>query len=187
MNENKAGTSGKGGKKKVVDIVEEILTPFFEKEGYILYHKEFVKEGPHWFLRVFIEKQAQEGGLWPEHVTADDCEIVSKYLSDQLDIIDPIEQNYYLEISSPGMARPLLTDEHFKRYEGHLVDIRLYRAIDGKKKLQGRILPQKSHAKGEDDPAITANDVFITIEEEKGKTFDLQRSDIAAANLTIVF
>lgn len=171
MSENKGK---KTGRKKVVDIVEEILNPFFEKEGYVLYHKEFVKEGPHWFLRVFIERAPQDGGLWPEHVTADDCEIVSKYLSQELDVIDPIDQNYYLEISSPGMARPLLTDDHYRRYEGHLVDVRLYKALDGRKKLQGKII-----ASG--DPAI------VKLEEESGKIFELQRTDIAAANLTIVF
>lgn len=172
MEENK---EKKTGKKRVIDIAEEILTPFFEQEGYILYHKEFVKEGPNWFLRIFIEKQPAEGSLWPENVNADDCEVVSKYLSNELDIIDPIEQNYFLEVSSPGMGRPLLTDEHFKRYEGHLADFRLYKPIDGKKVLQGRILPQKGDA------------IFITIEDENGKTFDLQRDQIAAANLTVVF
>ncbi len=181
MAENKAK---KAEKKKVVDIVEEILAPFFEEEGYVLYHKEFVKEGPDWFLRVFIEKKPGEGSIWPENVSAKDCEIVSKYLSRELDIIDPIEQNYYLEVSSPGMGRPLLTDEHFRRYEGHLIDIRLYKSIEGKKTLRGRILPHKTLEKSDADDAAAG---VISIQDEDGKIFDLQRSQIAAANLTIVF
>ena len=92
-------------KVKVTDLVEEIAAPFLEENGLELYHTEFLKEGRDWFLRVYIDKKE---GQEEEYVSTDDCEKVSRFLSDELDRIDPIEQNYYLEVSSPGLDRELL-------------------------------------------------------------------------------
>ncbi len=160
-------------KKKVIDLVMEELSPYLEKEGYSLYHAEFVKEGKDWFLRVFIEKAPEHPGEWPGNVGTDDCEKVSRFLSEKLDQLDPIEQNYYLEVSSPGMDRPLLKDEDFTRYKGQLVDVKLYGSIDGRKTVTGKL--------------VGHSDVYLHIEDEKGKVLDLPREKISKTNLTIVF
>src|SRR5690554_3953605 len=111
-------------KKNVTELVKKELQPFFEKESYVLYNTEFVKEGKE----------------WPTSVGTDDCEKVSRYLSSRLDVLDPIEQNYYLEVSSPGLDRPLLKDEDYRRYRGELVDIKLYKGLDGKKNFVAKLL-----------------------------------------------
>ena len=98
-------------KKKITDTVEELLADFLEREGYELYDCEFVKEGRDWFLRVYVDRTA-EG----EYIGTEDCEKVSRFLSEKLDEADPIEQNYYLEVSSPGMDRKLMKREHYARY-----------------------------------------------------------------------
>ncbi len=160
-------------KKKVVDLVAEALLPYLEKEGYCLYHMEFVKESRDWFLRVFIEKAPEADGEWPGNVGTDDCEKVSRFLSGKLDEMDPVEQNYYLEVSSPGMDRPLLKDEHFERYKGQLVDVKLYKAIDGKKALTGKLLGRSEE--------------YVQLEDETGKIVDLPREKVSKTNLNIVF
>ncbi|MFA5636678.1 MAG: ribosome maturation factor RimP [Anaerovoracaceae bacterium] len=160
-------------KRKVVDLVMEELSPYLEEEGYSLYHVEYVKEFKDWFLRVFIEKAPEKPGDWPGNVGTDDCEKVSRFLSERLDRLDPVEQNYYLEVSSPGMDRPLLKEEDFKRYRGHLIDIRLYKSIDSKKAFTGKL--------------VDHSDDCIIIEDEKGQSMSLPREKISKANLTIVF
>lgn len=159
-------------KRKITDIIVEILQPFMEEEGYILYHTEFVKESKDWFLRVFIERKPGQGEEWPGNVGTDDCEKVSRYLSDELDRLDPIEQNYYLEVSSPGMDRPLLKKEDFLRYIGEPVDVKLYESIEGRKKITGRLL--------------SYSDEHIEVEDDKGKVL-LPKEKISKINLTIVF
>ncbi|MEG1584551.1 MAG: ribosome maturation factor RimP, partial [Anaerovorax sp.] len=85
-----------------------------------------------WFLRVYIDSESEDTGIG-----TDDCEKVSRFLSGRLDELDPIEQNYYLEVSSPGMDRALLKDSDYEKYAGKMVDITLYKAIDGKKNISG--------------------------------------------------
>ncbi|GAB1475230.1 ribosome maturation factor RimP [Bacillota bacterium] len=160
-------------KKKTIDIVSEILTPFLEKEGYCLYHMEFAKESKDWYLRVFIEKKPEEGQEWPGNVDTDDCEKVSRYLSDELDRLDPIEQNYYLEVSSPGMDRQLLKKQDFIRYKGQLIDVKLYEGIRGKKAMTGKL--------------SVSSESSITIEDEKGNVLDIPMEKISKINLTVVF
>jgi len=160
-------------KRKVVDLVMEELSPYLEEEGYSLYHVEFVKESKDWFLRVFIEKAPEKPGDWPGNVGTDDCEKVSRFLSERLDQLDPVEQNYYLEVSSPGMDRPLLKEEDFRRYKGHLVDIKLYESINGKKAITGKLADY--------------SDEYIDLEDEKGQSMSLPREKISKTNLTVVF
>lgn len=160
-------------KKRITDIVDEILAPFFESEGYCLYHKEFVKEGKDWFLRVYIERKPEKDETWPQNVNTDDCEKVSKFLSRELDLLDPIDKNYYLEVSSPGIERPLIKEEDFLRYKGHLVDIRLYKSIDGKKTITGKL--------------VDSTEDCIKVEDQAGKTIDLHKEKISRARLAIDF
>lgn len=160
-------------KRKITQLVQDELMPFFQTEGYVLYHMEYVKEGKEWFLRLFIEKAPEAGEQWPGNVSTEDCEKVSRFISDRLDQLDPIEQNYYLEVSSPGMDRPLIKDEDYKRYVGQLVDIRLYENIDGKKVLNGRL------------SGITAD--AVSIQNEIGKEIVIPRKNISVTRLTVVF
>ena len=155
-------------KKKITEIVKEMLEDFLRQEGYELYNAEFVKEGRDWFLRVYIDKTVTD-----EYVGTEDCEKVSRFLSEKLDEADPIEQNYYLEVSSPGMDRPLLKRSHYERYIGSEVEIRLYKGKDGTKNIQGVLKD------------ITGDD--ITVEDHDGREWKLQLSEIAKAKLAVIF
>ena len=112
--------------KNVKNTVENILKPL-ESEGYEIWNVEYVKEGKEKQLRVFVDR---EGG-----VTIDDCETVSLYLSEKLDAEDILDEAYSLVVSSPGMDRLLLKDEHFSRYMGVPVEVALYKGLDGRKKF----------------------------------------------------
>ena len=119
-------------KKRITDLVSEIVEEYFnssEGNGLELYHVEYQKEGSDKVLRVYIDRREA-------YVGTDDCEKVSKYLSDKLDEKDPIEDNYVLEVSSPGMDRLLATEEHFKRYLGQAVDVSLYRKPEALKEYK---------------------------------------------------
>ena len=161
-------------KKKISDVTEELLAGFLEENGYELYNCEFVKEGRDWFLRVYIDLVSREG-----YVGTEDCEKVSRFLSSKLDESDPIEQNYYLEVSSPGMDRPLLKPEHYERYLGEEVEVKLYKGKDGTKKIQG-VLEAFAKADGDDD-------YHVTIADHDGKEWDLRLEEIAKASLAVIF
>ena len=117
---------------KTEKTVIALAEPVAKQEGALLYDVEFVKEGGIWFLRVYVDKE--DGGI-----SLDECEAISRSLSDVLDKEDPISQNYYLEVSSPGIERKLKTDAHFQTYLGSCVDVGLYKAIDGAKQLTGTL------------------------------------------------
>ena len=108
---------------------EEILIPIVEEYGYELVDVEYVKEGGTWYLRAYIDK--------PGGVSIDDCEAVSRRLSDLLDEKDYIEDSYIMEVSSPGLGRPLKKDKDFERSMGEEVEIRTYRMIDKQKEFSG--------------------------------------------------
>ena len=110
---------------KVTNVVAQLATPVVEQAGCSLWDVEYVKEAGEWFLRVYIDK---EGG-----VSIDDCEAVSRPLSDALDEADPIAGSYTFEVSSAGLDRPLRRPEHFAQCMGQQVDVRLYRPVDGRK------------------------------------------------------
>jgi len=112
--------------KSVKQKVEDLLKPL-EKDGYEVWNVEYAKDGKERQLRVFIEKEVG--------ITLEDCEKVSRYLSEKLDADDPIEEAYSLIVSSPGMDRLLIKDEHFSRYAGKPVEIALYQGFEGRKKF----------------------------------------------------
>ncbi len=114
---------------KVTDTVAQLAAPFVEAAGCSLWDVEYVKEAGEWFLRVYIDK---EGG-----VSIDDCEAVSRPLSDALDEADPIEGSYTFEVSSAGADRVLKKPEHFAQFQGQEVEIKLYRPRDGRKDYVG--------------------------------------------------
>ena len=112
---------------KTESITFELAEPIVKDCGCYIYDVEFVREGGLYFLRVYVDK---DGGI-----SIDECEEISRALSKKLDEADPIKQNYYLEVSSPGIERKLKTKEHFDRYIGETVDIGLYKAINGSKQI----------------------------------------------------
>ncbi|KYD00044.1 ribosome maturation factor RimP [Heyndrickxia sporothermodurans] len=117
---------------KVTDIVEELVTPIIQDMKLDLVDIEYVKEGKNWFLRVFIDK---ENGI-----DIEECGIVSERLGEKLDELDPIPNNYFLEVSSPGAERPLKKEKDFKQAVGKNVNISTYEQIDGEKQFEGKLL-----------------------------------------------
>ena len=144
---------------------EEILLPIVEEYGFELVDVEYVKEGGTWYLRTYIDK---EGGI-----SIDDCEKVSRRLSDILDEKDYIDDTYIMEVSSPGLGRPLKKEKDFKRSLGKEVDIRTYRMIDKQKEFTGIL-------KDYDKDTVT-----IELDDETLKIFE--KGDIALIRLAFDF
>lgn len=119
-------------KKSIEKTIEEIVLPIVDKNNFELIDVEYIKEAGHYYLRVYIDK---EGGIG-----LNDCKMVSEGLSETLDKIDPIKENYFLEISSPGIDRPLKKDNDFERYKGRDVELKLYKALDGQKQFEGELV-----------------------------------------------
>ncbi len=152
-------------KEEYEQKTEAILQPILDEHHFELVDVEYVKEGGNWYLRAYIDK---EGGI-----NVDDCEIVSRALGDILDEKDYIEESYILEVSSPGLGRPLKKERDFERSLGKEVEIRTYRAIDKQKEFVGFL---KEYNKEE---------VTIVMDDETEKTF--ARKDIALIRLAFTF
>ena len=114
---------------KVTEAVAALALPGVEAAGCTLWDVEYVKEAGVWFLRLYIDK---EGG-----VSIDDCEAVSRPVSDLLDEADPIEGSYTFEVSSAGADRALKKPEHFEKFRGEEVEVKLYRPREGRKEFVG--------------------------------------------------
>ena len=117
----------KGG--NTVKAVWDIVEPFAEELGLIIWDVRFLKEGSSWYLRIFIDK---DGG-----VSIDDCVDLTHAINKPLDEADPIEQAYFLEVSSPGVERDLVRDEHFEAYIGERIKVKLIRPVEGKREFFG--------------------------------------------------
>lgn len=143
---------------------EELLRPIVEEHKFELVDVEYVREAGTWYLRAYIDK---EGGI-----TIDDCETVSRVLSDLLDEQDFIEEAYILEVSSPGLGRPLKKDKDFQRSIGEEVEIRTYRAMEKQKEFTGTL-------KGFDEETIRI--------ETNGKEMLFARKDVALVRLAFDF
>ena len=153
-------------KKEVYEQkTEEILLPIIEEYGFELVDVEYVKEGGTWYLRTYIDK---EGGI-----SIDDCEKVSRRLSDILDEKDYIEDTYIFEVSSPGLGRPLKKEKDYRRSLGEEVEIKTYRAIDRQKEFVGIL---KDYDKD-----------TVTIEYEDETTQVFEKSEIALIRLALDF
>jgi len=132
------------GKQRLLD---EMIRPVVEGLGFEFWGMEFVSQGKHSVLRVFIDS---ENGIMLE-----DCEVVSRQVSGVMDVEDPIAGEYALEVSSPGMDRPLYTLDQFERYAGHKVSLKLRMPFDGRRKFEGVL-------KG-----IEGSDVVIVVEDNE--------------------
>jgi ribosome maturation factor RimP len=155
----------KMSKKNVVSQVEEIVFPITEKFGFELVDIEYIKEGSQWYLRVYIDKD--------QGITIDDCSDVSQILSKKLDETDPIKEAYILEVSSPGLDRPLKTPRDFEKYRGELVEVSLYQGINGTKHFEGKL-------KGLEDGNIVISD-------DKDREMTFEKSSVAKITRKIIF
>ncbi len=151
-------------KREMLKIVRSISSSITERLEYDLVDIEYKKEMGSYFLRVFIDK--------PGGVTLDDCQKVSKELSDKLDEKDPIKEEYYLEVSSPGLDRPLKTDRDLERNLEKDVEIGLYRPFESKKNYEGEL---KGYSKE-----------YVAIKEDD-KTIEIPREYISIIKLSIKF
>ena len=152
-------------KSEIVDRVEKMVTAITDEKGYETVDVEYVKEAGQFYLRVVVDK---EGGI-----SLNECEEVSRALSPKLDEDDFIEENYYLEVSSPGIDRALKRDKEFVKYKGRDVEIKLYKAIDGVKQFEGELV-------GLDEE----NNIVVIINNEEVK---FNRKDVAIIRLAIKF
>jgi ribosome maturation factor RimP len=154
--------------KKVTEVVEELALPILEELQLELVEVEYVKEGKSWFLRVYIDKETG--------VDIDDCGNVSEKLSEKLDEVDPIPQNYFLEVSSPGAERPLKKEKDFLNAIGKNVYIKTYEPILDEKEFEGIL----TSFDGEE----------VTIEgriKTRKKTIVIPFEKVAKARLAITF
>ena len=135
---------------------EALITPIVDEKGFELVDVEYVKEGSNWYLRAYVDK---EGGI-----TINDLESVSRILSDKLDEEDFISDAYILEVSSPGLGRPLKKDKDFDRNMGNEIEVHLYRAVDRQKQLVGLLKAYNADT--------------ITIENEDGSETDIDRVNV---------
>ena len=143
---------------------EELVLPLIEQNHFELVDVEYVKEGGNWYLRVYIDK---ENGI-----NIDDCELISRALSDLLDEKDFIDDAYILEVSSPGLGRPLKKEKDFERSLMEEVELKLYKAKDGSKDYKGIL-------KAYDKESVTI--------EEDGEDIVFLRSEIALIRLALDF
>lgn len=145
--------------------LEEILRPVVEGLGFEFWGIEFRSQGHHSLLRVFID-DAENG------ISVDDCEKVSRQASAVMDVEDPIQTEYTLEVSSPGMDRPLFNLEQYQAFAGHQVRLRLRMAFEGRRKFQGLI-------KG-----VEGDEVIVQVDDQE---YLLPFDSIEKANIVPVF
>lgn len=146
-------------KNALVEKLEELVKPIADELNYELYYIEYIKENGDFYLRIYIDK--------PEGISLNDCEALSRRVSDMLDVEDPISDSYYLEVSSPGLNRGLYKDEHFKRYIGKKVFVKFTGSLSGHKNIKGIL-------KAVDEESITV---------EGESELNIPKSKIKSANL----
>lgn len=144
----------KGG--NTVAVVREIAKPIAEELGLEIWDVRFLKEGSQWYLRIFIDK---DGG-----VSIDDCVDFTHAVNKPLDEADPIEQAYCLEVSSPGIERELVRDEHFEKSLGKKVMLKTIRPVDGEREFKGIL-------ESFDGAAVT-----VKVNDELSKTFTVKET-----------
>ncbi|MEG2295940.1 MAG: ribosome maturation factor RimP [Oscillospiraceae bacterium] len=152
-------------KPNTVAICTQLAQPVLLELGLTLWDVRYEKEGSSWFLRYFIEK---EGGI-----NINDCECFSRKIDKILDTNDPVDQSYYLEVSSPGIERQLVKDWHFEQYIGSEINVKLIRPVEGVREFTG---PLVSYKQGE---------VCMLIDEDVEMNF--QKSEAASICLYVNF
>lgn len=140
--------------------IEKLLQPVVAALGFELWGFEYLTQGKYSLLRIYIDKD--------QGIGVDDCERVSKQISATLDVEDPISGQYYLEISSPGIPRPLFYTEHYQRYINHKIMLKLHQPLNASRKVCGIILDVKESV------------IVLQVDE---KNYELPFSQIIKANL----
>lgn len=154
--------------ERIHTIIEQCMKPFTDSGEYELVDVEYAKEGKNRFLRVFIDK---EGG-----VDIDDCGQVSEHLSKHLDELDPIEEAYFLEVSSPGAERPLKKPDDLYKAQGKNVFITTYEPVNGMKEFEGELV------------SFDGEEAVVSVMQKQAeKQVTIPHSKIASARLAIVF
>jgi ribosome maturation factor RimP len=159
------------GLANIRKIVEELMVPL-EAQGFELWNVEYGKDGKDLQLRVFADKA---GGI-----SLDDCEAVSRLLSARLDEDDPIKEPYSLVVSSPGMDRPLLKEEHFARYAGEPVEVSLYKSYGGLKKFTAILVEKTAES-------LTAAPIDRFSLQPIGDALTIPSELVSKVNLLVVF
>ncbi|WP_028382705.1 ribosome maturation factor RimP [Legionella moravica] len=144
------------------DELVHLLAPTVRAMGYELWGCEYLSQGKHSLLRIYIDK--------PDGIGIEDCQEVSKHISALLDVEDPIPGNYSLEISSPGIPRPLFSAWQYERYAGQPVQLKTFKPVNGKRKLLGTIV------------SASESSVVLDINNEH---HEILFSNIVKANLTV--
>ena len=152
------------GRAEIEQKTEALVAPIIDENNFELVDVEYVKEGANWYLRVYADK---EGGI-----SIDDCVLLSRALEAKLDADDFIEDAYILEVSSPGLGRPLKKEKHFRQSIGQSVDIKLYKAINKQKEFTG-ILKEYSKEK-----------MILSID---GTDQEFETKSVASARLSLDF
>lgn len=156
-------------KEDISSKVEGLLADYLKGLNLELYRVLYKKEGPDWILRVFLDKPIDSE---TEYVSIDECESVTRYLSEKLDELDFIDRTYKLEVSSPGLDRELIKDSDFVRFAGREVEVKTYEQVDGSKNFQGKLI-----SKDGDLVKIEIND----------KELELSINKISKINLAVIF
>ena len=152
-------------KKNIANEIEQLVLPITDANNLELVDVEYVKEGGEFFLRIYIDKE--------DGVSLNECELATRELNPILDEKDPIKDNYYLEVSSPGLDRPLKKDKDFVRYQGRDVEIKLYKPMNGSKIHEGELV------------GLTEDKNIKVIIDNKEVEFD--KKDVALIRLAIKF
>lgn len=145
----------------LIEKLTQLIEPIVLGLNYELYYLEYIKEQNENYLRVYIER--------PEGISLEDCEKISRKVSDMLDEVDPIEDTYYLEVSSPGIERVLHNDKHLERYINNDIIIKLSKLVNGKRTHEGKLLTF-------DDKVVTIeiDNSTLSIEKDKVKKIILK-------------
>ncbi len=141
------------------DRLTAVIGPAVEGLGYELVGVEYLSQGRHSLLRIYIDSESG--------ITVDDCAKVSHQVSAVLDVEDPIHGQYTLEVSSPGLDRPLFNAGHYQRFAGQQVEIRLHAPFEGRRKFKGRLLGMQD------------DEVIVQVEEGDEYAFPIETIDKA--------
>lgn len=150
--------------EKLLHEVQQVIEPILQSQGFELVDLEYHREVQGWVLRIYLDR---EGG-----VTLDDCTAVSHEVGAVLEVKDLIPNAYVLEVSSPGLTRPIKKAEDFHKYRDRLVKIKLYEPIDGRKNFKGTLL------------GLEGEKVKVEVDQ---RVYELPLQSIAKANLQIEF
>ena len=142
--------------------LELLFYPTVSAMGYELWGCEYLPQGRHSLLRIYIDK--------PDGIGIEDCQEVSKQISALLDVEDPIPGNYSLEVSSPGIPRPLFKKEQYKQFIGDVVQLKTFKSVEGKRKLVGIIV------------SVSESALILNVDNKDQEIFF---SNIVKASLTV--